>query len=267
MDEDILENASELSYVDAHCHIGHDIDGTRQTAEMLLVKMECGIDHAIIFPFNEIDQEHCFKRANKLIAEIVKSHSERFTGFCRLDPHSPLAIAELKRCVNELGLRGIKLHPRAQSLDIDAPYMMPIFELAENYDIPVLIHTSGVVKGIAPIKSANIIQKFSNVNFIMGHSYKAHYGIHSNNSNSSSFAFREILDLAYQQKNVYFETSFLPTAYLEELIEKIGTSQVIFGSDSPYGDPCWEKLTIEALKIPKSEKIKISKTNILQLIK
>jgi len=263
---DTLENASELSYIDAHCHIGHDIDGTRQTAEMLIEKMECGIDHAIIFPFNEIDQEHGFKRANKLIAEIVNSHSERFTGFCRLDPHSPLAIAELKRCVNELELRGIKLHPRAQNLDIDAPYMMPIFELAENYDIPVLIHTSGIVKGIDPIKSANIIQKFPNVNFIMGHSYKAHYGIHSSDSNDSSSAFGEILKLAHEQKNVYFETSFLPTAYLEELIEKIGVNQVVFGSDSPYGDPCWEKLTIEALDIPESEKIKISKTNITRLI-
>jgi len=262
MNEDTLD----LSYIDAHCHIGHDIDGARQTAEMLLAKMECGIDHAIIFPFNEIDQEHCFKRANTLISETMKNHPERFTGFCRLDPHSPLAIAEMKRCVNERGLRGIKLHPRAQSLDIDAPYMMPIFELAENYDIPILIHTSGVVKGIDPIKSANIIHKYPNVNFIMGHSYKAHYGIHSNDSNASS-AFGEILELAHKQKNVYFETSFLPTAYLEELIEKIGSSQVVFGSDSPYGDPCWENLTIEALKIPNSEKIKICKTNILQLIK
>ncbi len=59
----------------------------------------------------------------------------------------------------------------------------------------------------------------------------------------------------------------MPTAFLEELIEKIGASQVVFGSDSPYGDPCWEKLTIETLEIPKSEKIKICKANILQLIK
>lgn len=266
MNNDSLDDASELSYVDAHCHIGHDIDGTRQTAEILLAKMDqCDIDHAIIFPFNEQDQEHCFKRANTLIANLMNDHPEQFTGFCRLDPHSPLAIAELKRCVNELGLRGIKLHPRAQNLDIDALYMMPIFELAENYGMPILIHTSGIVKGIDPIKSANIVHKFPNVNFIMGHSYKAHYGITSNDSNSSS-AFREILEFAHKQKNVYFETSFLPTVYLEELIEKIGVGQVVFGSDSPYGDPCWEKLTIEALDIPKSEKIKISKTNILLLI-
>jgi hypothetical protein len=75
MNEDTLENASELSYIDAHCHIGHDIDGTLQTAEMLLAKMECGIDHAIIFPFNEIDQEHCFKRANKLMGFVDWIHT------------------------------------------------------------------------------------------------------------------------------------------------------------------------------------------------
>ncbi len=262
-----MNNDSELSYVDAHCHIGHDIDGTQQTAEMLLVKMECGINHAIIFPFNEMDQEHCFKSANTLIAEIMKNHPERFTGFCRLDPHDPLAIAELNRCINELGLKGIKLHPRAQLIDIDAQYMMPIFELAENYDIPILIHTSRIIQGIDPVKFVNVVHSFSNVNFIVGHSYKAHYNFHSNDSNSSSDAFERLLELARQQKNVYFETSFLPIAYLEELIEKIGANQVVFGSDSPYGNPCWEKLTIEALKIPKSEKIKISKTNIMQLIK
>jgi predicted TIM-barrel fold metal-dependent hydrolase len=256
-----------LDYVDAHCHIGHDIDGTRQTAEILLEKMDrCGIDHAIIFPFNELDREYCFKRANTMIVEIMKKHSERFTGFCRLDPHDPLASAELKRCVNELGLRGIKLHPRAQSIELDEAYMMPIYELAETYDIPVLIHTSGVVKGVDPVKFVNIARTFS-VNFILGHSYKAHYGIYSSDPNASSHAFEEILELARQQKNVYFETSFLPIAYLDELIEKIGASQVVFGSDSPYGDPCWEKSTIEALNIPKSEKIKICKTNILRLIK
>ena len=83
MNHDSLEDASELSYVDAHCHIGHDLDGTRQTAEMLLEKMDqCGIDHAIIFSFNEQDQEHCFRRANTLIANLMNDHSERFTGFC-----------------------------------------------------------------------------------------------------------------------------------------------------------------------------------------
>ena len=266
MSEKAQEGMSVLSYIDSHCHIGHDIDGTQQTAEMLLKKMECGIDHAIIFPFNEIDQEHCFKRANILIAEIMKKHSEKFTAFCRLDPHDPSAITELKRCVNELGLKGIKLHPRAQNIDIDAPYMMPIYELAEYYDIPIIIHTSGVVKGVDPIKFVNIAY-FSNVNFIVGHSYKAHYGIYSNESNASSDAFGEILELARQQKNLYFETSFLPLDYLEELIKKVGTGQVVFGSDSPYGDPCWEKLTIEALNIPESDKIKICKTNISRLIK
>jgi predicted TIM-barrel fold metal-dependent hydrolase len=263
-----MNNDSELSFVDAHCHIGHDNDGTQQTAEMLIAKMDqCGIDHAVIFPFNEKqDQEHCFKRANTLIAEIMNDHSKRFTGFCRLDPHNPLAIAELKRCVNELGLKGIKLHPRAQNIEIDAPYMMPIFELAENYDIPILIHTSGVVEGIDPVKTLNVVQEFPNANLIIGHSYKAHYGIQSNDS-QSSLAFGEILELTYKQKNVYFETSFLPTAYLEELIEKIGANQVVFGSDSPYGNPCWEKITIEALKIPNSEKLKISSKNISKLIK
>ena len=268
MNYDALENVSELSYVDAHCHIGHDIDGTRQTAELLLEKMDrCGIDHAIIFPFNEIDQEHCFKRSNTVIAELMKKHSQRFTGFFRLDPQDPLAIGELKRCATELGLKGIKLHPRAQSIDIDAPYMMPIYELAENYETSILIHTSGVVKGVDPIKFASIVYEFPNVNFIVGHSYKAHYNFHSNESNASSDAFGRILELAKQQKNVYFETSFLPIAYLEGLIEKAGISQVVFGSDSPYGDPCWEKLSIESLNIPESEKIKICKTNILRLIK
>ncbi|MHA2061989.1 MAG: amidohydrolase family protein [Candidatus Sifarchaeia archaeon] len=267
MSNESLEVASELSYVDAHCHIGHDLDGTRQTAEMLLEKMDqCGIDHAVIFPFNEQSQEHSFKRANMLIAEIMKKHSERFTGLCRLDPHDPLAISELKSYVNELGLRGIKLHPRAQSIELDEPYMVPIFELAENYDIPILIHTSGVVKGVDPVKLVDIANNFS-VNFILGHSYKAYYDIYSSDQDASSHAFGEILELARQQRNLYFETSFLPVAYLDELIDKVGASQVIFGSDSPYGNPCWEKLTIEALNIPKSEKIQICSSNTLRLIK
>jgi predicted TIM-barrel fold metal-dependent hydrolase len=262
MSDEPLKRDQELSYVDAHCHIGHDIDGRQQTPETLLGIMDrCGIAQAIIFPLNEMEQASCFKSANTHIAEIMKNYSERFIGFCRLNPHDSCTISELKRCVNDLGLRGIKLHPRSQSIDIDAPYMAPIYETAGDYNLPILVHTHRALKGTAPLKFFNIARTFSNVNFIVAHTYSGTYLF------ESSYPFGKLLELARQQKNIFFETSFLTPAYLEALIKEVRADQIVFGSDSPYGDPCWEKLTIKTLNIPVSDKLKICKTNILKLIK
>jgi predicted TIM-barrel fold metal-dependent hydrolase len=267
MRNDALDSVSGLSYIDAHCHVGNDVDGRKQTAEDLLEIMNrCGIDHAIIFPFNELEQSHCFKNANTRIAEIMKTYPERFTGFCRLDPHDS-CVTELKRCIKDLGLKGLKLHPRAQNIQIDAPYMMPIYEQVGRSNIPLLVHTHRALKGSEPMKLLNVARTFPNVNFILGHTYSGFYSFYSDESNATSYSFGKLLELTRQQKNIYFETSFLTPAYLEGLVKEVGVNQIVFGSDSPYGDPCWEKLTIAELNIPESEKLKICRTNILKLVK
>jgi hypothetical protein len=66
--------------------------------------------------------------------------SERLIGFASVDPHQPDAPAKLKRAIEGLGLRGLKLAPGIQEFVPDDPTLHPIYETAQGLGIPILFH-------------------------------------------------------------------------------------------------------------------------------
>ena len=79
-----------------------------------------------------------------------RSASEgRLVPFVRLDlTESP--IEEAVRCLDR-GAGGIKLHPRAQKFLLDDERLAPVFELAAERRVPILIHGG---RGLPPIADA-----------------------------------------------------------------------------------------------------------------
>ena len=74
------------------------------------------------------------------------ARSGRLIPFVRLDlDEGP--IEEARRCL-DLGARGIKLHPRAQRFLLDDERLAPVFELAAERGVPILIHGG---RGLPPI--------------------------------------------------------------------------------------------------------------------
>ena len=70
----------------------------------------------------------------------------RLIPFVRLDLNeSP--IEEARRCL-DAGARGIKLHPRAQRFTATDERLGPVFELAAERRVPILIHGG---RGLPPI--------------------------------------------------------------------------------------------------------------------
>jgi predicted TIM-barrel fold metal-dependent hydrolase len=66
--------------------------------------------------------------------------------FVRLDL-SEDPIPEAERCLDR-GARGIKLHPRAQKFLLTDERLDPIFALAAERNVPILIHGG---RGLPPI--------------------------------------------------------------------------------------------------------------------
>jgi predicted TIM-barrel fold metal-dependent hydrolase len=49
---------------------------------------------------------------NDAVAAIVRAHPDKVTGIASVDLHRPMdGVRELRRCVKELGLRGLRLLP------------------------------------------------------------------------------------------------------------------------------------------------------------
>ena len=78
---------------------------------------------------------------NEDIAATVSSHPDRFVGLGTVPlQDTDLAIAELERCVNELGLAGVEIGTHVLGLNLNAPQLFPVFEAAADLGAAVFVH-------------------------------------------------------------------------------------------------------------------------------
>lgn len=79
--------------------------------------------------------------ANDEMAELVSAH-DRFAGFVASLPlNNPDASAEeASRAIDELGATGVQMFTNVNGGALDAPELLPIFELMTQYDLPIWVH-------------------------------------------------------------------------------------------------------------------------------
>ncbi|MDH3647271.1 MAG: amidohydrolase [Gammaproteobacteria bacterium] len=78
---------------------------------------------------------------NDHIASLVNEHPTRFVGLGTVPMQSAdMAIGEMERCVNELGLAGIEIGSHVNGWNLDDPQVFPIFEAAEQMGAAIFVH-------------------------------------------------------------------------------------------------------------------------------
>ncbi|KAJ3330068.1 hypothetical protein HDU76_006498 [Blyttiomyces sp. JEL0837] len=78
---------------------------------------------------------------NDNIAQTCSIYPKKFVGLATLPMQAPdLAVQELKRCVEELGLPGIQIGSHVNDWNLDAPELDPIWTACEEMDVGVFIH-------------------------------------------------------------------------------------------------------------------------------
>ncbi len=94
---------------------------------------------------------HWTQHCNDLIHRVCGLYPENFIGVCQLPQTTgdPLAncVAELERCVNELGFVGCNLNPDPSGGHWTAPpltarYWYPFYEKMVDLDVPAMVHVS-----------------------------------------------------------------------------------------------------------------------------
>ena len=91
------------------------------------------------------------------IAGFVRQHSDRFAGWCSVDPNDPACVEQLEHCVKHLGLKGLKLGPIYQNFDPQDPRHLPLFKKAEQLGIPINWHQGTSFVRTGPLKYSNPI--------------------------------------------------------------------------------------------------------------
>jgi len=81
------------------------------------------------------------KLLNDHIGEICDTHPTRFAGLGTIPLQSPdLAIKELERCVNDLGLSGVQIGSHVNDWNLNAPELFAVFEAAQDLNASVFVH-------------------------------------------------------------------------------------------------------------------------------
>jgi len=87
------------------------------------------------------------ERCNDYVAACVRADPSHLIGFGSVNPAYRgvvAAVEELERAVVELGLSGVKLYPMYQHWWANDPELaFPIYEKAQELDVPVMIHQAG----------------------------------------------------------------------------------------------------------------------------
>jgi predicted TIM-barrel fold metal-dependent hydrolase len=204
---------------DAHTHLGDDIDGMKGRFEELVGLMDAyGVTRANIFCMDEPDRHPGFRAANDRTLEAAARSDGRLIPFVRLDL-SEGPIEEARRCL-DLGAKGIKLHPRAQRFLLNDERLAPVFEVASEYGVPILIHGG---RGLPPIADglSRLHERYPEAQLII-----AHAGIADLANLAAAFC---------GKPGIFFDTSVWSPVDLLDFYRQVSPEQVVYASDYPYG--------------------------------
>jgi predicted TIM-barrel fold metal-dependent hydrolase len=204
---------------DAHVHLGTDIDGMVGTYEELRSVMDrYGVRRAFMFCLDEPDRHPAFRAGNNRTLAFAELSEGRLIPFARLDL-TETPVEEATRCL-DLGARGIKLHPRAQGFLLNDERLDPVFALAAEREVPILIHGG---RGLPPIARdlCRLVERYPDARLIV-----AHAGI------------ADLAELAKRlagKAGAYFDTSTWSPIDLLDFYRLVPPEQVVYASDYPYG--------------------------------
>jgi uncharacterized protein len=213
----LLPEDAEL--FDAHVHVGRDIDGfVAPFDELLTFLRRYGVSRAFAFCMDEPDRHPAFRAPNDRTLEAAERSGGVLIPFVRLD----LAVEpldEATRCLDR-GARGIKLHPRAQGFLLNDERLAPIFALAAERRVPILIHGG---RGLPPIADElrRLVEANPDAQLII-----AHGGIADLAALAEAFAGRA---------GVFFDTSVWSPIDLLDVFHRFSPEQALYASDYPYG--------------------------------
>jgi predicted TIM-barrel fold metal-dependent hydrolase len=92
--------------------------------------------------------------SNDYVAALVRRYPGRLVGTMNVDPLRDPAAAcrEMVRCVEELGMKGMKLYPTYQHFDPSDERVFPVYKQAIELDLPVQFHMGWTPVPNAPMR-------------------------------------------------------------------------------------------------------------------
>ncbi|MBQ7219257.1 MAG: amidohydrolase [Ruminococcus sp.] len=254
--------------IDSHCHIYPEkiaskaVAGTDKfydttaaclgtPADLLTVNAQAGVDHSIVQSVATTPKQ--VQSINEFIADTVAHANSRLTGLGTLHPNSENLREDVEHLI-ALGLKGVKLHPDIQNFKVDDYRCLKIYELCEEFGLPILMHTGDKrYDNSNPNRLLPILEIYDHLTII-----GAHFGGWS--------IWEEASHVLCDIPNLYVDCSssmpWISDEKTVEIIRRYGADRVLFGTDYPMWSPVKELDRFMTLPLSDDEKRMILSENV-----
>jgi aminocarboxymuconate-semialdehyde decarboxylase len=199
---------------------------------------------------------------NDRLAQIVATWPDRFVGLGTVPLQNvELAVAELERCVKQLGLRGVEINPNVNGMDLTDPRLNldGFFAKARELDIVIFMHPTGFTQGerlmdhyfnnlignpldttvgTSHLIFGGVMERHPGLKIVLPHAggFLGHYWARMDHGWRARADCRTIIKKAPTSylKKFYFDTITFDPEMLRNLIDKFGPQQVLLGTDYPF---------------------------------
>lgn len=197
---------------------------------------------------------------NDEMAEDIAKHPDRLIGLGTIPlQNTEMAIAELERCVNDLGFKGVEINSQVDGSDLSAARLEPFWAKVEEMGVIVFIHTAGFTHPDRlkehyflnlighPVEASiavsylifdGVMERHPGLKIVVSHGggYLPSYAGRMDHAYHARADVREGLPHppTHYLKRFYFDTVVFEPDQLEFLIQKYGADHILLGTDYPY---------------------------------
>jgi len=237
---------------------------------LLREEERAGIDRFVLLPVS--GRPDRVPGLNRWVAGLARRHPA-LIPFASLIAASPTLEEDLAQ-VLALGMKGVKIHPFLQRLDILAPEAHRLWSLLEEARLPVVMD-SMCVEGLSRYKPHLVDFIEAGRPFETGPERiaavaEAHPRLCLIAAHLGSLFGWDRLEPLYGPRNVYFDLSFvsgiLPDEAVVEAVRRKGADRILFGSDAPWRTPAVERRWFESLPLGEEESEAVAWKNLTALL-
>ena len=261
--------------VDCHTHLNHYEDETVEALPACLTKLQLAmrrnrVDHAIILTSYKVVPGRPSARA---VAEATQRLPNlHVVAGISWQSFSTADADELRSLLTTGAIKGLKLYPGYEPFYPADRKLAPVYELAEAFDVPVMIHSgdtyarTGRVKYSHPLHVDDVAVDFPRVKFLICH--------------LGNPWFRDCMEVVYKNDNVYTDLSGLTLggftdrfeAYMRQQLKEmvlwgVEPTKVLYGTDWPLVTMESYLQFVDELRLPARDKDQMLFENAAALFK
>ncbi len=197
---------------------------------------------------------------NEAIAELCARHPQRFAGIASLPLNDvPAALDELRRAVQELGLRGVFTPSHINGAPLDDPRFEPLYAECAALGLPLVLHPSVPTWGqsiqahsMIPMFGFMVDTSIAMLRLILGGAMERHpqlLVVHPHAGGVLPYVMGRVIEQTEVKRRgrehitqspretyrrVYLDTVSPDARALEFALEFAGADRLLFGSDHPW---------------------------------